>query len=312
MQLKSIIPRRIRDLFRAAAEDSSEWSESPKLIMAADIRPSVVNYVWVNQTIQTDQDLENPIPQLYLDNMLEVKRQNPDLNVYLWIDRSLLTKQQTDYLEAQIKEDETKIKIWDLRSEIDGYRNSELFSHAAFQAEAEKLAEDKKNGVKTERPLIWRQVDLARVLVMDHVLETGQQENVFYADMDLKPEKPNLKSAELHNILNEHGAVLGKCDIHHHVENGFIGVRKGSEAHVLLHDYLLPETIKEAQEALFGNCWPAWSRFTNKVLPAEMSKLDIAVTISSISQQRSLELLAVETGEKSNRKKSSSTIVHRP
>jgi len=161
------------------------------IIYNTDSPRQCLNFIWLPLKFAVpNQTYYDPIPPEYLQNAVKSGMNNPDVDVYLWVDSKRLTSRQLTFLEGNTS---GNLTISNLRT-IDGYSKEPL-----FQQEDETF-----NWRQNKHSLIWRQVDAARILICLHTLANYDQ--VFYADMDIVP--LNVKSARIQSALFNHGIIL--------------------------------------------------------------------------------------------------------
>lgn len=175
---------------------------------------SILNYVWINKLKQKRGDRANPIPEAYCVNAAGIARQYPDVKTIIWVDEKLLSAGSKKAVYARFAaENLPNLSVVNVRS-IPSYAGDKIFDDLEF--------------VERTQDTLWKRVDRARLLVLEHVLETGMADEAFYSDFDIID--PQLKGRRLRRIFNEHGLVFGKIPMpppNHDtgLENGFIGFK---------------------------------------------------------------------------------------
>jgi hypothetical protein len=162
-----------------------------------------LNYVWVNAvphnhgvvtTTSSDPDkVQCPIPGRYLDNVRQVRQRYPDIDITIWMDAYKRNDKKGDLSRAFAKSAGVDgVEFRGLR-EIPEYRTNKLFNLGGAI-----------NG--SVKGVVWKQVDLARLLVLSHAMEENGGLNV-YADFDF--EDPPVD----HNVVekaNKHGILISR------------------------------------------------------------------------------------------------------
>ncbi len=201
-------------------------------------RQKVVNYMWLSNKPETpsSEAARNPllsrhserVAALYIGNFLTIAGMTPDADFVLWVDHALLSEASIRFLTDMCRTAETKnVYVRDLK-EIAKYRALPLFQAGTDSNDA------------PDSPL-WKKVDLARLLVLEHVLATTRVQQVFYSDMDIVD--PQVSTPQMQKILDGHGMAFVKIVRHtgsnpSYLENSFTGLTRQGEA--FLTDRLLP------------------------------------------------------------------------
>ncbi len=218
---------------------------------------SVLNYVWIPNKDYYDSSLfesRSPIPAEYLNNAVRVARDHPDMTVWIWCDYELL------------REDE-KAFLGNLRGLPENIHFKDMNDIVAYREEKKK----KKKGVKTgQKSSAWKKVDLARLLVLEHVFKRTGANEVFYSDLDVI--NPAFESEH----LKKRGIVFCCYDHDGHerrkfLENGFLGLhRKWAD---FLSKNFIPETRKGYQEGQKDG-WFAFKACAKKLCSGQLKGMD--------------------------------------
>ncbi len=137
-----------------------------------------LNYVWINAVRQRRgiwpyvRAADCPIPERYLEQVSNVRAENPEIDINIWFDVF-----KRGYPKGRLSQEFgvaaglEGVCYRQLR-EIPSYQSNPLFKYSAYM--------DRQSFEGS----IWRQVDLARLLVVQHQMRTvgGTQ---IYADLDI-------------------------------------------------------------------------------------------------------------------------------
>ncbi len=194
---------------------------------------TVLNYVWINQkAAKPDKDgVLCHVPLHYLDNAFVNAKENPRTDVIIWLDHKLLDPTSLFFVQSH------------------AYYNAP--SNISFR-DLNEIPRYKKWGAFNPNQNIWKRVDLARLLVMDHSFIQTDAEQVFYSDFDIT----NIKIAAgfLQKRLRHFGFIVGKTNSGV-VENSFFGFTREKGLATLRHN-LLPMTRQSVRTA--ENGYPAF------------------------------------------------------
>lgn len=216
----------------------------------AIVLPRILNYVWINvchdDIIERDELCS--VPLHFFDRAYENARRHPDVDVNIWVDYALLDDASRFFVDSYgYFADTPNVKLQNLR-DIPAYAQSPLFK------------------INMEHP-IWCRVDYARLLVLQHCLETKAAEDVFYSDFDVADvalDHPYLK-----RCIDRFGCIMGKSQV---LENGFMGFRRETKAASFLKDTLIPATLDVTAQGA-ENGYPAFKRnfkrWFNKAFPVQ-------------------------------------------
>lgn len=222
-----------------------------------------LNYVWINAVRQPlpggkilpflpEAEVKCPIPRRYIEQARRVRDNFPDLEINIWMDAYRRSDKQGELSEAFAEVSGLKgVNFRGLR-EIMRYRENPLF---------------KKEGKVGKHSLgtIWKQVDLARLLVLQHQM-TGRGGVQIYSDFDMSefldgPEA--LEKISNTGFLFDAGPIKPK-EGSLYLENRFIGM---DSAHVLsgrLIDILVQDTEAEFEKIRFSNS-NGWQVFCQRI-----------------------------------------------
>ena len=162
-----------------------------------------LNYVWVNAvphncgvvtTSCSDPDkVQCPIPDRYLENVRGVRQKYPDIDITIWMDAYKRNDRKGDLSRAFAKSAGVEgITFRGLR-EIPEYRDNKLFNLGGAI-----------NG--SVRGVVWKQVDLARLLALHHAMEEKGGLHA-YADFDF--EDPPVDHSMVEKA-NKHGLLISR------------------------------------------------------------------------------------------------------
>lgn len=221
---------------------SWEQAKGPQFIDPAFETPMALrvdrclNYVWLNK--ESLKDRTEPPEELcgiqlsYLDKAYANARRYPDTRVMVWMDYDLFDASTKFFLDSHAYLNAPhNVKFMDLRS-IESYADCPYYQ-------------------PDSKAHIHNKVDLARIIVLEHVKRTMDYAQAFYADFDV--EDVQLDRAETVGIMDKNGIVFGRLPkgerISHYFTNnlspGYIAIDdKGAE---YLTERLLPSLLEAAK-----------------------------------------------------------------
>lgn len=226
-----------------------------------------LNFVWkqaIPKALPEESALSCPIPDDLIANVENIARTYPELPINIWVDIYGIGNHPVRLMQAL---DENiafpNIKFNALDS-ISAYTTNPLF-------------EKPFNGFEHPHAVIWQQVDLARLYVLNHLLVSEPDKGVIYSDMDrrLTPnireklieisalsteDTPSIHFLKASAKLSRHGMVVGKDRGHSHPENQFIGFKPTRLR--FLRDELVPKTAGSIAEG--NNGWVGHARALTK------------------------------------------------
>lgn len=218
----------------------------------------LLNYVWINNKFYYDPaefPSGSPIPTAFLNNAFWVAGTNPSIETNIWCDFAKMSAKRRQFLERNMP-DCPNLVLRDL-NEIEAYKTFKDFERREVGPNG-KLNDDVEHEDR-----IWRKVDMARLLVLDHTLSSPDVDEAYYSDFDIIA--PPLEDKKLRTVVRENGVVLGLYQPEGdsrkgaYVENSFMGFsRAGRE---LLQEDLLSQT--RAHYAV-GD-WNGWVAFLDCV-----------------------------------------------
>lgn len=183
------------------------------------------NLVWLTPRFVTSQPEGAPVYPLFrpetTQNMLDIARRNPGVDVRIWVDSQRHSSKQLGWLEAQTAK-ANNLSALDLR-DLREFRDTPFYSE-----------EDQANWRADKTSLIWRQVDAARLLVCREDLGNSIDQT-FYSDMDIN--NLTVNSPQVQKPLQKHGLIvagifyesfLGSSEARHafSLENSVLGFTK--------------------------------------------------------------------------------------
>lgn len=140
-----------------------------------------LNYVWINavphnhgvvtQASHGPDRVECPIPQRCLEYVRAVRKKHPDIDISIWMDVYKRNDRNGDLSWAFAQATGLDGVTFRGLREIPDYRDNPLFTQA-----------DRVN--KTVHGVIWKQVDLARLIVLKHQLDNSSGIQI-YSDFDI-------------------------------------------------------------------------------------------------------------------------------
>lgn len=199
-----------------------------KIIMTRNGEKYIVNYVWINsRPDQPGRAEECSVSLKHLDRAYENARSYPSAQFNVWVDYNFLDERSRKRLEAHNNQcAPPNVELRDL-NDIPAYREAKIF----------------KPGVARN---IWMRVDLARVIVLDHVLESGEARYALYADFDT----PDVRLNEARLRMDKYGVALGTTGANKEneggaVENGYFGFQRKKDGPKFVRG-LLASTFRAA------------------------------------------------------------------
>lgn len=227
---------------------------------------NAINFIWLRNKTQPKGDMSDPLPEKYTRNLLETAHRNPDASVFLWTDENNWNKgTQQKLADLCNKKELPNLSLRSLR-DIHEYTTSPVFAKT-------------RKGFYDHTDPIWQKVDYARVMVLNHLLETTDAEQVFYADIDLIA--PPISSPEVQDIMQRHGMVFTRNPQQSpgsgFLENGFMGF--GRENADFVYGELVPMTRNAISNGMDG--WHPMCQAAREKLGGGPGWLD-AVTIRTI------------------------------
>lgn len=224
----------------------------------------VLNYVWINKQPlghSKSGELEGELlPDKYVANVVKLALMYPQTEFILWTDANLMTAlgivRLRDVFSAQ--NGLSNISVRDL-NEIPGYKDEPFFT-ALSDADVDVPS-------NSGYALIWRKVDLARIIVLDYMLSTKDDAIIFYCDLDIID--PQISSPRVHELLVQNGLVFARTDrnglaVGYGLENQFIGVNQNGRSFITNH--LLPATRQSTIER-GGSGWEPLKRCVREKFP---------------------------------------------
>jgi hypothetical protein len=168
-------------------------SRNPKTIDVASSPTKAYNLLWIAPTFPaSDEEFRQPIPGQTIENMYGIAERNPTSDVQLWIDSKRMTDTQMGWLERMIGNCQSDNMALHNFREVPEYDNHPLYNQP----------DDSPNWRFDKHSLIWRQVDVARILACLH----SDQDQVFYSDADVT--NLVLDSDEIQSRMEKHGIIL--------------------------------------------------------------------------------------------------------
>jgi hypothetical protein len=173
----------------------------------------LVNFMWINRK-KALTDFADPVCAVELANIkraLENANQYPEADFNIWVDKKLLDDYSLMALECFIDEfaGNGNVKLRDLQ-EITDYKNDDHFKPRYVSAHFNEVSE--RN--------IYSRADYARILVLDHCMETEPRRNrIIYSDIDC----PDVRLDKTLPVIMNFGVVVG--DISDGIlSHGYIGL----------------------------------------------------------------------------------------
>lgn len=184
-------------------------------------RDRILNYVWINNFMLGEESpkADEPlcgVPLHYFDEAFENARRYPETEVRLWVDYKFMNALSTFFVQSHLNINAPpNVLLMDLRSIPRYAKNEELDGPLNL------------NGV-------YNRADLARFIVLSHVLKIPGVKEAFYADFDV--EHVQLDNPVTRSILATRGIALGHAHDHPEIiAPGYIAVRKPAEEELDTH-----------------------------------------------------------------------------
>lgn len=209
------------------------------------------NLLWLGIRIKSEQDREKefqmPFSKDKLDNIARISQENPNVDVRLWIDSRRHSKAQVEWFMNLPRElGFQNLVVVDL-SDVEDYRREELF----YQSEQNAYWRDGRKD-----SLIWRQVDVAKLLVCTE----GDYDRVFYSDLD---DVLDIDSEDVISKIERNGFVV--CGVFHDdkkpgIENQCFGFDRSKKENFVRLFYLTREKAYQGENGYmtFGNEVRRW------------------------------------------------------
>ena len=220
-----------------------------------------VNYLWLcaRGPLNTFPDYATRLPLHYFERAYANAKQYPEAEFNFWFDSNQLTFRDGFFLDSHRHAFEANnIQIRDLQS-IAEYREMPGFAADTNIA-------------------LYARADCARILVLNHLLQTQPDNRAVYSDLDC--EDVAIRNADIAEIIDEHGFVCGRSG-GHHICNGYIAVQ-GDKGRSFMTEYLLPRTVTSFQKNLvnhFGAFMDAVRTYRNAHCPelkyAELGRVEL-------------------------------------
>lgn len=209
------------------------------------------NLLWLGLRLLDDHGRESetsvePISQDKMDNLLRIAETYSDTDVRLWIDSKRMTDNQLKWLKSRIAESGmSNLSVGDLRKENE-YVSRDIFNHSEIA----------KNWRNNKHSLIWRQVDVAKLLICFF----GDYDRVYYSDMDTFID---LNSSKVLESMARDGFVVGGVfheDRKPGIENQAFGFcrEKIHDFEVLFNKTVMRAIDRENGYLIFGETVRKW------------------------------------------------------
>jgi len=197
---------------------------------------AVYNLLYIPRKFPKEKDLvdnnsANLLPSKCSENIVSIANQNPLTNVKFWIDSRRMTESQIENLrKLTLKTKSNNLTLCNLLT-IPGYSGNPLYQ----KSDNSSCWEIDKHS------LIYRQVDLARILVCLQ----GNYDQTFYSDLDIT--NLVIDSEEVQTKMKKYGILLGGELLSNNkpfFENGLFGFSsERKNLFWLLHKQTLEETF---------------------------------------------------------------------
>lgn len=209
-----------------------------------------LNFLWIEARrkphLASGESVPCSIHEVHLQNLRDIRKKNPDLDINLWIDIcGDVGNDQAFRTTFQTTSGLSGLAVRDLR-DISSYQSNSLFVQNSVNPQA---AHD----------VLWQQVDLAKLLVVEHALNSGD-DPAFFSDMDIVNPPVNFDAVK--QSLNKHGMIFGVFPFagSGQLENQFFGF--ANKQRPFLSDVLIPETRNDIERKNMNG----WEVFRETVL----------------------------------------------
>lgn len=204
----------------------------------------LVNYVWINKEAdRKDREAACSVSLKNVDGAYDNARRYPGARFKVWFDFALLDERSRGCLRDHYERFAPgNVTLCDL-NEIPQYRDSEIFTPGTARS-------------------LWARVDLARVVVLDFVLQAEPEKYALYSDFDVKD--ISLRDAKVK--MDEYGLALATIAIQDNavckytvttscgpLENSYFGFSRDERGQAYLKN-LLSATLTDAQSNQNGFC----------------------------------------------------------
>ena len=204
----------------------------------------IINYLWIDsKKFKGHQNALCSLPFKLLDKAIENAKRYPEHKFKLWIDYEM-TDETSLYLIAShlYIQGITNIEIENLR-DIPSYDQCSFFSHDSDYTKS-----------------IWARVDTARLLVLQHCLETTKAAQVFYSDFDI--DDVGVNRDDVQDILSNHGFVIGHAEASTILENQYFGIGRNDNHNFL--QKVIRKTVREISD-FASNGWNSMKKAVAKI-----------------------------------------------
>ena len=189
----------------------------------------LINYIWINKSPDSQfRHVECTVSFKHIDCAHDVARNYPDARIKIWLDYKFLDKRSVNCLNEHHKRfAPPNVELCDLNIIPQYGRDPDLFGPNA-----------NKN--------IWARVDVARLIVLKHVLKKEPEPYAIYADFDVQD--PKLAKAKA--LMDKNGLALATTGAHINLahmlvnflpgilENGYFAFKKDPKGRKFLHTLL--------------------------------------------------------------------------
>lgn len=205
-----------------------------------------VNHVWINREAHAPEgsDISCGVPLRYLDKVFKNAEKYKDAQFNVWIDKNLLDGLSLFFVDshAYMQKGIENLSIRSLR-DIEEYDQFPLFNNP-----------DKSN--------LFLRTDLARLIVMKHVMENSDKKIVMYSDFDA--DDVSLGNPDVQARLDTFG--MSFCDTECGLTNGYIALDRNRGKEFLTNN-LIPHTkdaVSKGHDTIIAlrNCLDKWMRDT--------------------------------------------------
>lgn len=245
-----------------------------------------LNYVWINavphnngvitQACYDPISVRCPIPDRYIQNVIRVRQEHPGIGINIWMDAYKRGDNKGDLSRVFAMATGLEGVAFKGLREIPSYRSDPLFALGDYELNTNVTG------------IVWRQVDLARLLVLKHEMKVNGGIQV-YTDFDML--EPPVGTSEIEKV-SKHGFLLEVCtDVlpehtnydFYEYENRLMAFCAGNEAAELFLSTAIEKTKKAYLQDIKSqpNGWEpfceAFGIVKTKLLP-DMPLVNLTVT----------------------------------
>ncbi|MCF7899118.1 hypothetical protein K9L05_00525 [Candidatus Babeliales bacterium] len=201
-----------------------------------------INLMWVNSRLNPEQKYIFPNTEFYLNCIFKWAQANSGSIVNLWFDSAMTPIHAIENTAMAIEDyksfhpEVAIIRLRDVRTLPKVQEFSEVFSN--------------------QIPVYFR-VDLLRLIIALHMLQTNEIDYFVYADLDMRPinKEQIFDQVTIQNLL-QYGIVMAQFKAFHGFENGFQIISKNQNLLQAIDFAMIKLNIMRARKALKDGYFP--------------------------------------------------------